>query len=46
MGPDEFERTLGVGSDGDAGADFAKGAGGFVDLDVDVGVLEKTEGEG
>ena len=42
--PDEFERSLGVDPDGDPGAYFPKGGRGLVDLDVEMVILEETEG--
>ena len=35
---------LGIGSEADPGADFSKGWRSFVDMDVDVGVLEQADG--
>ena len=43
MGSYEFESALGVDSKGNASTYFPKGVRGFIDLDVDVVILEKTK---
>lgn len=43
MGSYEFESTLGIESKSDASAYFAKGMRGFINLDVDVVILEETK---
>ena len=40
---DELESALAVGSDGNASADFPKRMRGFIDLDMKMFMLEKTE---
>lgn len=43
MGSYEFESALGIRSNGDASTYFAKGVCSFVDLDIDVFMLEETK---
>lgn len=43
MGPYESESALGVDSKSNASTYFTKGVCGFVDLDVDVVILEETK---
>ncbi len=42
-GPKEFESALAVGCNSDTSAYFTKGVCGFVNLDIDMVVLEETK---
>lgn len=43
MGSYEFESALAVGPNSDTGAYFTKSGCGFIDLDVDVLILEEAK---